>query len=307
MLKLLFLVLAITVNLSADIPDHFKKQIAKFGVHSMRNIDFIYTINLDERPEKFALCMEQLIPYGIFPCRFSAVNGWKLTLEQINDVGVKYEPWMEERMANHYPIDGDGTHIHEIMHVIDRTYFCHGLARGPIGIVLSHLSILQDALDSGYQTIWVMEDDIQIFKDPHLISDLIDDLDDLVGRKNWDILFTDRDTKNRNGDYVPCFSYAWRPNFTPKNPERFAKRVDVSPQFTKVGARYGTYSMIIRRSGMKKILNFIKTYRIYLPYDMDLCMPDNIHLYCVREDVVSTFCDAPTDNGLPNYNKENED
>lgn len=307
MLKYLFLVLAVSASLSADITDHLKKPIVKFGVHSMRNIDFIYTINLDERPEKFALCMEQLVPYGIYPCRFSAVNGWKLTLEQINDVGVKFEPWMEEKMSTCYPLDGDGAPFHEIMHVIDRTYFCHCMARGPIGIVLSHLSILQDALDSGYQTIWVMEDDIQVIQDPHMISDLIDELDDLVGRKNWDILFTDRDTKDKNGNYVSCYSYAWRPNFTPKNPNRFAKRVDVSPEFTKIGARYGTYSMIIRRSGMKKILNFIKTNRIFLPYDMDFYMPDNIHLYCVREDVVSTLCNALSDNGSPNYNKQNEE
>lgn len=31
--------------------------------------------------------------------------------------------------------------------------------------MLSHLSVLKDALDSGYETIWVMEDDIHIIQD----------------------------------------------------------------------------------------------------------------------------------------------
>jgi acetolactate synthase-1/2/3 large subunit len=35
---------------------------------------------------------------------------------------------------------------------------------GAIGIALSHLSILQDAYDSGYETVWVMEDDVDIMQ-----------------------------------------------------------------------------------------------------------------------------------------------
>jgi GR25 family glycosyltransferase involved in LPS biosynthesis len=305
MIKFLFLFLSATSCLSADIPDHFKKTSDKTGDHSMRNIDFIYTLNLDERPEKFALCTEQLNPYGIYPYRFSAVNGWKLTLEDINDIGVKYKSWMEEgHMASYYPLDGDGKPVHELMQVKNRTYFCHCMARGTIGIVLSHLSILQDALDSGYETIWVMEDDIQVIRDPNLISDMIDELDHLVGYGNWDILFTDKDTKDKRGNYIPCLSYAWRPNYTPKNPGRFAQRKDVSPDFTKIGARYGAYSMIVRRSGMKKIMKFILENRVFLPYDMDFYLPSKINLYCVRDDIVSTLCDALTDNGSPNYDKK---
>jgi GR25 family glycosyltransferase involved in LPS biosynthesis len=235
---------------------------------------------------------------------FSAVNGWELTLEDINKLGVKFTSDMNGgMMGTSYLPDGDGTPFHDIVHVIGRTYFCHCMARGTIGIVLSHMSILQDAFDSDYDTIWVMEDDIQVIRDPHLISDLIDKLDAQVGKKNWDILFTDRDTKDQNGNYVPCLSYALRPNFTPKNPERFAERVDISPEFTKVGARYGAYSMIVRKSGVKKILKFIKKNQIFLPYDMDFYLPNDINLYSVRDDVVSTLQNAASDNGAENYNK----
>src|ERR1700744_788748 len=88
----------------------------------------------------------------------------------------------------------------EPMQVYGRTYFCHCLSRGAIGIVMSHLSILQDAYDSGYETIWVMEDDIEFIRNPLVISDLIDKLDTIVGKSGWDILFTDRDTKSQQGD-----------------------------------------------------------------------------------------------------------
>lgn len=288
---------------SGSVQDYFKIPEKKEGNHSMRNIDFIYTLNLDQRPEKFAKCTEQLNPYGIYPFRFSAVNGWELSLETINNVGLVYETSMDNSgWGTSYLPDGDGKPFHDIVHIPGRTYFCHCMGKGTIGIVLSHLSILQDAVDSGYQTIWVMEDDIQVIQNPHMISDLIDKLDALVDSK-WDILFTDQDTKDKNGNYVSCYSYAWRPNFVPENPLRFTKREDVSPEFRKISARYGAYSMIVRRSGMKKILKFIKEHKIFLPYDMDFYLPPKIKIYTVREDVVSTLPNALSDNGAPNYQK----
>jgi GR25 family glycosyltransferase involved in LPS biosynthesis len=170
------------------------------------------------------------------------------------------------------------------------------MARGPIGIVLSHLSVLKDAYDSGYNTIWVMEDDVQVIQNPHLISSLIEELDGLVGRKHWDILFTDQDIKDKKGNYIICRSYAPRPNFSPSDPARFARTQKVGSKFRKIGARYGAQSMIINRSGMKKLLDFFYRYDIFLPYDMDFCMPDGIALYTVIEDVVSNLPQALSDN-----------
>lgn len=298
-----FSILLFTLRtLCADIPDYFKPCLNKSDAHQMRNIDFIYMINLDQRPEKFERSSEQLSFYGIYPYRFSAVNGWELPLEAINELGIKYEPWMSpDVMGTSYLIGDGGNPSHGMINNVGRTYFCHCMGRGSIGIVLSHLSILQDALDSGYETIWVMEDDIEIIKNPHLLSDLIESLDHLVGKEGWDILFTDKDTKNNKGEYVLCQSFARRPNFTPWNPSRFIKREIVSPEFRKIEARYGAYSMIIRRSGIQKILDFIKIYRIFLPYDLEYYLPDDVRLFTVMDDVVSTQIDALSDNGAPNY------
>ena len=291
-------------SLFADIEDYFKPSPNKSAGSTVRNIDFIYMINLDQRPEKFAKAQAQLSLYGIEPYRFSAVNGWELSLETINDVGVTLEPWMAMgRFATYYEAFMEQ---HEIVHQIGRTYFCHCMSRGAIGIALSHLSILQDAFDSGYERIWVMEDDIDVHRDPHLLSQLIDQLDILAGPDGWDILFTDPDTKNQQGEYVPCTGYAWRPNFTPADPAIFAERVDVGDDFKRIGARFGAYSMIVNRSGMKKILDFIKAKSIYLPFDMDFCQPPGIRLFALKYDLVSTQPKAPSDNGLPTYGRGTE-
>jgi GR25 family glycosyltransferase involved in LPS biosynthesis len=304
LLSLLIFVLS-SSTLFAGIEAYFKKPGEKAGSHNMRNIDFIYILNLDERPEKYALCVEKLRPYGIHPFRFSAVNGWKLPLSVVNAVGVTYDTSMRENLWGTTYDLGDGNPHHEIMQVVGRNYFCHCMSRGAVAICLSHLSILQDALDSGYKTIWVMEDDIEIIQNPNNISIMIDKLDAIVGKNGWDILFTDQDTKNQQGAYVPCLGYARKPNFSPENPARFAARKDISPELRKVGARYGAYSMIVKRSGMKKILKFIKDYKIFLPYDMEFYLPNDIRMYAVINDVVSTQPNALSDNGGPNYEKKN--
>lgn len=157
--------------LSGGIEKFFKPAPKKSGNHQMKGIDFIYMINLDQRPEKFALSQAELEPYGIFPYRFSAVNGWELSKETLNSAGVTYRAWMlTDLLGTAYLPEDKGAATHEIMHAIGRNYYSHHMSRGAIGIVLSHLSILQDAYNSGYNTIWVMEDDIQVIRDPHELT-----------------------------------------------------------------------------------------------------------------------------------------
>ncbi len=285
----------------AKLEDHFKPAPRKASIHSYRNIDFIYLINLDQRPEKYLKCVKQLYPYQIYPYRFSAVNGWELSLETINDVGVKFMPGMTGGFWGTSYLDPTYSPHHEIIHTEGQVYFCHCMGRGPIGISLSHLSILQDALDSGYETIWVMEDDIELVQDPRSIPDLIQKLDAKVGKGNWDLLFTDRDTKDQQGNYVPCKGYARSPNFEPVSPDRFSQERNVGSEFRRIGARYGAYSMIVRRSAMEKILHYAKTHNIFLPFDMMFYLPESMKLFTVQKDVVTTEARAISDNGGANY------
>jgi|SRR5579862_9979 len=291
--------------LHADLEDHFKKidhPAQASPAHCMRNVDFIYMINLDQRPEKWKISLEQLAPYGIVPWRFAAVNGWELSLDVINDVGLKFSQEMEGGfLATSYHTFEPS---HENIENIGQTYFVHCMPRGAIGCFLSHLSILQDAYDRGYETIWVLEDDIEVIRDPRILSGIIDALDAEVGKDNWDILYTDKDMRNADGFYIPGWSAARRPDITVAHwTNDYSMRVRVG-EFYKIGCRYGTQSMIVRRRGMRKILQFFKTHGIYLPYDMDLIIPYGIKIYTVAEDVVGNLPKAPSDNGVPWYLRE---
>ncbi len=289
-------------SLSSNVFDHLKSAEGKSDIHKMRNIDLIYMINLDQRPEKFEKSINRLHPYGIYPYRFSAVNGWELSLEDINDLGVKYATSMTgEFMGTVYLLENAFVPHHEMIQNYGRTYFSHCMSRGAIGIVLSHLSILKDAYESGYETIWVMEDDIDVLQDPTVLSDLIDRLDSAVRHDGWDILFTDRDTKDRKGNYIRCTGIANRPDYSPMGNEKFYIDKKVNQQFRRIGLRYGAYSMIIRRSGMEKLLNFYDTHQIFLPYDMEYYFAKNIRMYTVLNDIVSTDMNASSDNGAASY------
>lgn len=298
-----FIFTIISLHLFAALESHFRPVQKDFDIHSFKNIDFIYLINLDERPEKLAKTLSQLHPYSIYPCRFSAIHGWKLPLEVINDVGVKFKPWMKKGMVGTYFIMQEGRlHAkHEIMKESDKSYFVYTMKPSAIGIALSHLSVLYDAYQAGYKTIWVLEDDIDVIRDPTILPDFTDKLDALVGSDGWDILFTDIDIKNKHGEYLRCTEYAPRPNFTPKDRLRFAKREVINPDFSRVGARYGGHSMIIRRSGIEKLLNFIHEYSIFHAIDVDYVLPEDIRLYSLNYDVVSQLTNALSDNFSPNY------
>jgi GR25 family glycosyltransferase involved in LPS biosynthesis len=298
-----FFVLFLFSSLFSDLQDHLKKAENKGEGHSYKNIDFIYIINLDQRPEKYKSCIDQLEPYGIIPYRFSAVNGWELSLEAINDVGLKFTPLMEGGfMGTSYLKEGNFNPHHEVIGNFGQTYFCHCMARGTIGICLSHISILQDAWDSGYETIWVMEDDIEVLRDPRTLPKLIEELDMLVGKDQWDILFTDRDIRDQYGHHKPTIWGAKRPDYSVFESENnFAENLQIGPHFRKIGARYGATSMIIRRSGMKKLLQFFYAHSIFLPYDLDFIYPRKIKLYTVLEDIISNLPNALSDNGGPFY------
>ncbi len=287
------------------VAEHLKKTEGKSEYSKMKNIDFIYMINLDQRPEKFSHMCRELNQYGIYPHRFSAVNGWDLSLEDIDDLGLKYNPQMTDVMSTWYPLDGDGSSVHGPASTASSGCFCHCMSRGAIGICLSHISVLQDAWDSGYETIWVMEDDVVCEKDPRILPDLIKKLDRLVGKNNWDVLFTDRNTRGRDGVGVPASGSSPRPDmdcsFEGRYRKEFTQNVNISKDFTKSSARFGAYSMIIRRSGIKKLLDFAKSHPLYLPYDMDNYLDPKLNRYSLRYELVSNYLQALSDNGGANY------
>jgi len=288
--------------LDAGVETYYKQAKDKPEPNGIKNIDFIYVINLDQRPEKFQRTKNSLEPYGIVPYRFSAVNGWQLPNKAFDELGVVYEPWMPHgpicSVFRHEP-DGSEHTSYEIMKEKGVAYYCHSLSRGAIGCLLSHLSILQDAYDSGYETIWIMEDDVKVVSDPNELSFILTSLNRQTS--DWDVLFTDNEIKGGDGKPVPCGVIRPRPLLQIQPLEYYLQRRQINSDVTKIGMRFGSASMIIHRSGMKKLLDFFSVYKIYFPYDIDYFLVPGINLYACNRDIVTNISGGDSDNGAPNY------
>jgi hypothetical protein len=110
-----------------------------------------------------------------------------------------------------------------------------------------------------------------------------------------------------DGSYNPCYWAARRPDITNAMKKNdYWTRTSINETFLKIGARYGAHSMIIRRSGIKKLLSYFKAHKIYLPYDLEFILPLGIQLYAVIDDIVTNLPKALSDNGGPNYLKTKE-
>lgn len=263
-------------------------------------IDFIYMINLDKRPEKWNLTKQEFERYGIKPYRFSAVNGWELTYEAVQDVGFVYRQGMTPLMAQKFvQIEGKIIESPEYIMKYGQVYYGFGASLGVIGVSLSHLSILYDAYLSGFETIWVVEDDVVIHENPHRLTDLIRQLDKCVGTNGWDVLYTDIDC------YVEATGLAKRPDMNCsevwRNSPKFTDKSKIHPLFKKAPCRYGAYSMIVRRSGMKKILDYYMKSKIYQPYDLEIHFVNDIKKYGLTFDMVTSPKEAISDNAQKCY------
>jgi GR25 family glycosyltransferase involved in LPS biosynthesis len=282
MQKKYFWIIAL-VLLSVQLPSHSS---------SLEKIDCIYCINLDERPEKWKDTLEKLSPYHITPKRFSAINGKKLSPQRVNQMILTFLPGMQAgRWVSFFPPTADGlTPEHDFLteESYGKPFVINWMSPGAIGCILSHLAILEEAYAAGYETIWIMEDDIVVHKDPHLLSMLIEKLDLLTGKEGWDILYTDSDIEgNGNRDERHDLSHMWRPDADPSILKLIPKRKKLSEDFIKIQSRTRTHSMVIRRPGMKKIIDYLKTHKIFLPYDDELAFVPNIKSFMLTFNLVS--------------------
>ncbi len=239
----------------------------KSNANQIRNVDYIYLINLDKCVERFEYCMEQFIRCQIRPHRVSAVYGKELPQEAFDHFGVKLKPNQIPNWEMMWCVD-------QSKPVEERRYVYKGMGKGAIGCFLSHLSILVDALESGYERIWILEDDILIKEDPRCLSEYIDRLDSLVGWKGWDVLYTDA------GDVLPQFEgkIYRRPDLL-VDYENLPVCEKVGEDFYRIGGRCGTNSMIVSREGIKRIVGYYSKYNFFNGYDQELSLIPGIRLF----------------------------
>jgi GR25 family glycosyltransferase involved in LPS biosynthesis len=265
--------------------DHLLRQGIEAHPCGLASVDSCFVINLDCRRGRWQRMQTQMAEYGVVPSRVSAVVGAKLSNEDLASFGLRWEPGMRRVIAATF-INGEkrvGATKPQA-----GTWFMNSpnLGRGALGCYLSHLSIWQGAWEMGLQRIWVLEDDVELLKSKHVLEARIAELDQRVGPEGWDILYTDPDPRRGLNPLT-----AWICGTLPKRPD-FAsqhkmKRTPLSDALETVSARYGTYSMVLNRSALQKLLTFFRHYGLFGPIDGDLHLVPGLREFVCRDPVVT--------------------
>ena len=250
---------------SLDLSAHLQKEKTGIAKHiqslnisenesGLAPIECIYVINLDCRPDKWARMQKLSQKKGLKVNRVSAVNGWDLSEEVLKE------------LCGPYPL-----HI----------------PKGHVGCLLSHLSVINDAYQKGFELIWVLEDDIEFVQDlqqiPHLLTELS------KADPDWDIFYTDPYSKNIEGIRLESYAYHPRPDQQAFPIEHYLKRTNISDDIVQIGQRFGTYSMVISKKGIKKILDYFTHVYLWETLDGDIHFIPGIKEYSTRKEIVTVW------------------
>ena len=268
MKKALLILLIISSFAINDLPSYYihrdQTPLVNYLMHlntsntpsGIKPIDCIYMINLDIRKDRWIRASKLFNKLHIHVNRVRGFNGWDLSQEDM------------QYMAGPYPINISG---------------------GLYGCLISHISILKDAYEKGYSTIWIMEDDIKIVGNVHKIPDLISELDTID--QYWDILYTDLykgckladlNLFNRpDQDILPESYYKYEPH--------------ALGSVVPVRHRRQMHSYIVSRRGIKKILNYFSHVYVWTSFGRDVHYIPEIYQYSVKKDIIIQWTKAGSD------------
>lgn len=240
---------------------YLKTNSSSFLPSNIDYVDCIYVINLDKRLEKWKKTKVLLDAYNIQVNRFSAIDGNSLSYET------------QQELAGTYPVR---------------------IFEGALGCLLSHVSIYKDAYEKGFNVIWIMEDDVQINEELSCISNYIENLSRIDS--DWHIFYTDTNTKitdvnsNKFGEYISPLQIEdldIRPDRIYSNLNACNHRRPLEKGIMQINSRYGMYSYLISRSGIKKLLDYFTHSYVWTHIDRDIHTIENIKQYSTQKDVVT--------------------
>ena len=172
-------------------------------------------------------------------------------------------------------------------------YFHKKMSLVDIRDALTHLSIINNALKNGYETIWIMDEDVQIRCLPQEVLRCVKIANEQ--NQDWGLLYTDEGTRNESGKVLHRHKLFRRPDIPFDMDAMYLDRIllDEKPfDFTAdsnfhVGLLVGAHSYLLNRHGMETILNYYKANKIFIPYEMEIQVIPGIVPYRTQEPLVS--------------------
>lgn len=270
-----------------DITYFCKKAMHKSGEHSFSCIDYVYVINAKKDIDKFRMLKKAFQKYDITPYRFDAVNPNKLSYKTLFNIGFKNRDnvffGMEGLMLTKA---GKSWMLHEYyLNQENRVYFHNQMTIFGIARNLDFLSVIFDAYKSKYDVAWIMTDDARIVKNPNMLTGYVCQIDQEY--PDWDILYTDLESNEHRPTRFDNVGTPIRPDIEFETADFYLDRANDGYPIAKLGLRSGAYSFLISKRGMKKIINYYKENKFYIPFEIEVQIIKNIKSFVLKDEVVS--------------------
>jgi len=285
--------------------------------HSLSKIDFIYTITRKSchRWDQYKFVFEK---FGLHPYRFTSVAESDVTKKRMNNTCLHGSKSLARIKAKQLKIsNGDPVLMLKSMSSYTVGYIHANMSLKQFASCIDHISIIKDALDSGYSAIWVMDSSVQLRCDPNIMAQY-------VSRANFDIpdwttIYTDYGERTRGDEIKYVKKFYYRPDVDFLEPEKYLQRGqldhDIYPDdngvrdtcgsfsagnktcleaedgltvpvvddvvFAPVGLLRGAHSYIINRKGMQIVMDYYLMHRIFIPYWQEIQTIEGMKPYCL--------------------------
>ena len=190
--------------------------------HNMAKIDFIYIIT-NKRCHRFDDLMRSFKKYNVTPYRFTSFGKKDLTSDLMFRTCVRGCRKFGQLTANKLVYtSGEFKFATRKMCSNESGYVNRGMSQRQLARSLSHISIIKDALDSGYENIWIMDSGTQLRCDPIILSQYISAANTEI--PGWTTLYTDFGQRNLDDNIVPVNRFYFRPDFQFLDPDQYLSR-----------------------------------------------------------------------------------
>lgn len=191
--------------------------------HKMSGIDFVYVITA-KKCHRYDALKRSFAKYNVIPYRFTSVNRREITHRTMQRACLHGSRRFSKFCARTDFSQGGRTVLKkQKMSNYDSGYIHQEMSIKKLSTALSHISCIKDAIDSGYQTIWIMDSGTELRVDPNILSSYVQRADKECA--DWTILYTDYSERDGLDNVRSLKKFFYRPDFQFLEPEIYFNRM----------------------------------------------------------------------------------
>lgn len=161
-------------------------------------------------------------------------------------------------------------------------------SRGAFGLLMTYIKLLENAYKNNYDRILILEDDVNFHKQYH---DLLTKFSHIINDDRYDIVWLGANQRT----------------FSKTQLDSIKKTSSYLPESYKHNYTYGTFSIMLNRSGIIKLLKIVNSRNILSLKSIDIIINELISSYVLRGIVCFPFLFMPDVSDSDNMGPRNQE